>query len=58
MITYGALRFVLECFRVEYGALGAVHFGTIWSVISIIMGLSIYYTQQEKIKRKKGVQKK
>lgn len=58
MITYGALRFVLELFRVEYDALGAVHFGTIWSVISIIVGLSIYYTQQEKIKRKKGVQKK
>ena len=58
MITYGALRFVLEWFRVEYDALGAVHFGTIWSVISIIVGLSIYYTQQEKIKRKKGVQKK
>lgn len=58
MITYGALRFVLELFRVEYGALGPVHFGTIWSVISIIVGLSIYYTQQEKIKRKKRVQKK
>ena len=58
MISYGILRLIIEPFRVEYDALGAVHFGTIWSVISIIMGLSIYYTQQEKIKRKKGVQKK
>lgn len=58
MISYGILRLIIEPFRVEYDALGAVHFGTIWSVISIIMGLSIYYTQQEKIKRKMGVQKK
>lgn len=59
MISYGVLRFILEWFRVEYSGFGVLHFGTIWSIISIMMGLSIYFSQREKERNKKGrVQKK
>lgn len=52
MITYGALRFILELFRVEYSGVGALHWGSVWAIISVLMGLSIYYSEKEKQKRK------
>lgn len=54
MISYGILRLIIEPLRVEYDSLGEIHFGTIWSIISILIGLSVYWTQKEKdTKRRK-----
>ena len=58
MISYGGLRFILEWFRVEYSGVGGLHLGTIWSVLSIIIGLSIFFAQQEKQTKKRRVKKK
>lgn len=55
MITYGALRFILEWLRVEYTTqLGMFHLAHIWSLISLGMGLSIYF----ELKSKKGKERK
>ena len=58
MVSYGILRLIIEPFRVEYNSLGVIHFGTIWSVLSIIIGLSIFFAQQEKQTKKRRVKKK
>ena len=43
MITYGALRFVLEWFRVEYTtSIGPLHLAHIWALLSLAIGISIY----------------
>jgi membrane protein len=58
MLTYGALRFVLEWFRVEYTtSIGALHLAHIWALVSFMIGLSIYGTLMEKRKRQGGKNK-
>ncbi len=41
MFSYGALRFVLECFRVS-DTNNIFHLAHIWAVIAIIVGYSVY----------------
>lgn len=57
MMTYGALRFILEWFRVEYTtSIGAFHLAHIWALLCFMLGVSIYGALIEK--RKKGGRKK
>ena len=51
MSTYGAFRFVDECFRTSDGG-HFFHLAHIWALISLFAGLSIYYSEKEKQKRK------
>lgn len=57
MVSYGVLRLIIEPLRVEYDSLGAIHFGTIWSILSIIIGLSIYWSQKEETKKRRRKEK-
>lgn len=57
MATYGVFRFINEFFRTSSSET-LFHLSHAWATIAFTVGLSIYYTQQEKIKRKKEVQKK
>jgi len=51
LISYGALRFVLEWFREEYtGELGFLHLAHIWSLIAIVEGCIMYYWIMKKNK--------
>lgn len=55
MITYGALRFVLEWFRVEYTtSIGVLHLAHIWALICFMLGLSVYETLKEKRQKQGG----
>lgn len=55
MITYGALRFVLEWVRVEYTtSIGPLHLAHIWALLSLIFGISIY---SELISKKRRVRR-
>lgn len=54
LISYGLLRFVLEWFRVEYSGIGNLHFGTIWSIASILLGMSIYADLKPSKSKKRG----
>ncbi len=51
MSAYGAFRFVDECFRTSDGG-HFFHLAHIWALISLFAGLSIYYSEKEKQKRK------
>lgn len=51
MSAYGAFRFVDECFRVS-DSRQFFHLAHIWALISLFAGLSIYYSEKEKQKRK------
>lgn len=44
LVYYGAIRFVLEWFRVEGYPIGPFHLAHLWSILSIITGYSIYAT--------------
>lgn len=57
MISYGAFRFVVEWFRV-YESESLFHRGHVWSLICLMMGLSIYYTLREKDAKKRRIRKK
>ena len=55
MIASGALRFILEWFRVEYTtSIGGLHLAHIWALISFMLGLSIYGALMEKRKKQGG----
>lgn len=47
MVSYGAFRFVLEWMREEKAILGFFHYGHIWAVLSIVIGLSIYFEMKK-----------
>lgn len=57
MIAYGAFRFLTEWLR-AYETTALLHRGHIWSLITLALGLSIYYTQKEKITKKGGKQRR
>ena len=57
MIAYGAFRFLTEWLR-TYETTALLHRGHIWSLITLAMGLSIYYTQKEKITKQGGKQRR
>lgn len=49
MVSYGALRFILEWIREEYtGNIGVFHLAHIWSLITIVIGAGIYYILAKK----------
>lgn len=51
MISYGILRFILELFRQEATLWGSFHPAFIWSFLSCLIGLSIYFELQSKGKK-------
>lgn len=53
MIAYGAFRFLTEWLR-AYETASPLHRGHVWALITLALGLSIYYTQKEKITKKIG----
>lgn len=57
MISYGVFRFIVEWFR-TYDNESLLHRGHVWALISLIVGLSFYYTLREKETNKRRVQKK
>lgn len=61
MVSYGAFRFVIEFFR-EPGAgaplIGVLHISHIWAILSVILGLSIYFEVQKRYSKKSGGKKK
>jgi len=57
MIAYGAFRFLTEWLR-AYETASPLHRGHVWALITLAMGLSIYYTQKEKITKKGGKQRR
>lgn len=57
MIAYGAFRFLTEWLR-TYETTALLHRGHIWSLITLAMGLSIYYTQKEKFTKQGGKQRR
>lgn len=57
MIAYGTFRFLTEWLR-TYETTALLHRGHIWSLITLAMGLSIYYTQKEKITKQGGKQRR
>jgi len=61
MVSYGAFRFVIEFFREpgEGSVLsGVLHISHIWAILSICLGLSIYYEVQKKQSKYHGGKKK
>lgn len=55
MISYGALRFVLEWLRVEFTtSLGAFHLAHVWALVCFMLGLSVYGTLLDRQRRKGG----
>lgn len=56
MSAYGAFRFIDECFRTSDSG-HFFHLAHIWALISLFAGLSIYYSEKEK-QKKKGTRKK
>lgn len=55
MATYGVLRFLLEWLRIEYTTrFGVFHLAHIWSLLSIGIGLSVYFELQAKSQKKKA----
>ena len=58
MISYGALRFILEWLRVEYTtSIGVLHLAHVWSIICVAVGLSVYFELQSKKNKKRGMRK-
>ena len=57
MIAYGAFRFLTEWLR-AYETASPLHRGHVWALITLALGLSIYYTQREKIQKKGGKQRR
>lgn len=53
MISYGTFRFVEEWLREGDLVLGPFHYGHIWAVLSIIIGISIYF----ELRHQKNVKK-
>lgn len=43
MISYGALRFVLEFLRFKAGSTSIIHLSHLWALVAFALGLSIYY---------------
>ena len=43
MISYGAFRFIIEWLRVEFDSVGIFHLAHIWSLLSLVLGLCIYF---------------
>lgn len=56
MSAYGAFRFIDECFRTSDSG-RFFHLAHIWALISLFAGLSIYYSEKEK-QKKKGTRRK
>ncbi len=57
LISYGALRFILEWFRQEYTTrIGIFHLAHIWALLSLVLGISFYaeVTQRSKKQRERG----
>ena len=52
MIAYGVFRFITEGFRYTDSSL-LIHLGHIWSVVSLILGYSIYIEIKKKGRRRK-----
>lgn len=57
MIAYGAFRFLTEWLR-AYETTALLHRGHVWALITLALGLSIYYTQREKIQKRGGKQRR
>ena len=57
MIAYGAFRFLTEWLR-AYETASPLHRGHVWGLITLALGLSIYYTQREKIQKRGGKQRR
>lgn len=61
MVSYGAFRFMIEFFR-EPGPgtlhLGVFHISHIWAILSVLLGLSIYFEVQKNHSKKPGGTKK
>ncbi len=52
MVLYGAFRFIIEWLREEYNPfLGGLHLAHFWSLLSIIIGGSIYLEYRERERR-------
>lgn len=55
MISYGAIRFILEWFRVEFTTrVGIFHLAHLWALLSLGIGISIYGELQKKEKKTGG----
>lgn len=57
MIAYGAFRFLTEWLR-TYETASPLHRGHVWALITLALGLSIYYTKKEKITKQRGARRK
>lgn len=53
MITYGSFRFIEEWFRTAPGA-GVIHLAHIWSLITIVIGFSIYFELKSSKRTNRG----
>lgn len=52
MLFYGFFRFIVEFFRVSGHMFGVFHISHLWSVVSVIIGLSIYLEIKSQNKKK------
>lgn len=53
MISYGGFRFIEEWFRTAPGA-GVIHLAHIWSMITVVIGLSIYFELKSSSRTNRG----
>lgn len=53
MMSYGIFRFIVEWFRYN-DSYSLIHFGHIWSVISLALGYSIYMEIKKKERKRKA----
>ena len=59
MISYGIFRFIEEWLREGEQVLGPFHYGHIWAILSVAIGISIYGELRNQNEKKKGkIQKK
>lgn len=48
MICYGIFRFIEEWFRVNYSAMQFIHVSHLWSILCVLIGISIFTTMTKK----------
>ena len=56
MIAYGTVRFVIEWFRTTEIKIGIFHISHFWAMLSIIIGVSLYFEIKTNSKKKRSKQ--
>lgn len=57
MVGYGVFRFIIEWFR-EYNGSAVLHFGHIWSIVSVVLGITwiVAYVLLDRRNQKRGIE--